>query len=212
MKMIRIGVINTDHFVRGELVTMIHTSDKLEYVLSSELAENFIRYFPKELDIILLNINLPSISELEVIPQLEAKFPDTEIVVLTKYNDGDWISKALGAGTSSFILKGDSIDEIEKKLIKVKQGIPVLSPSIARRMISFFKKKPIKVNNTELTLRETQVFKHLIDGLSYKLIASGMGNNVNNVRHYVKNIYKKFQIHSRPELVKLYFEGNVKLN
>lgn len=175
MEIIRVGVIDTDHFIRDELVTMIHTSNKLEYVLSSESAENFIRHFPKELDIILLNINLLSISELKVIPQLEAKFPDTEIVVLTKYNDGGWISKTLEAGDSGFILKGDSIDEIEKKLIKVKEGILVLSPSIARRVISFFKKKPIKVNNTELTLRATQVLKQLIDGLSYKLIVSGMG-------------------------------------
>lgn len=210
--MIKIGVIEDDHFVRDELVKMIHSSDKLEYVLSSESAENFIKYFPEDLDIILLDINLPGISGIEAIPQLKAKSPDTEIVILTIFDDSDWIFKALREGASGYILKGDSISEIEKTLIEVKKGIPALSPSIARRMISFFKKKPAKVNNIELTSKETQVLKYLIDGLSYKLIAAEIGNNINNVRYYVKNIYKKLHINSRPELVKLYLDGEIKLD
>lgn len=207
--MIKIGIIEDDPFVRNELVSIIQMSTKLEYVLSSESAENFLKYFPKDLDIILLDLELPGISGLEAIPKIKNKSDEVEIVVLTAFKNSDQIFKVLRAGASGFILKDDSLDKIEQTLIDVKKGIPALSPDIARRMVNFFKQKPTTIKNIQLTKKETEVLKYLIDGLSYKLIAKEMDNSINSIRYHVKNIYKKLHIHSRPELIKLYLDGKI---
>lgn len=206
--MIKIGVIEEDFLVREELVDIIKTSTTLEYVLSSESAENFLKYFPKELDVILLDIKLPGMTGIEAIPKIKAKAPNIEIVILTAFNDSDKIYGALRAGATGYLLKGDSLDFIEQKVMDLKDGIPALSPSVARKIIAFFNKKPEVVGVT-LTNRETEVLRHLIEGLSYKEIANKMVNSINSIRTHVKNIYKKLQIHSRSELMKMYLDGKI---
>ncbi len=209
-KMIKIGVIEDDFIVREELVNIIKTSSNLEYVLSSESAENFLKYFPKELDVILLDIQLPGMSGIEAIPKIKAKAPNIEIVILTAFDDSDNIFGALRAGASGYLLKDDSIKLIEQKVLDLKDGTPPLSPKIARRIIAFFNKKPIVIGVT-LTNRETEVLQHLIEGLSYKEIANKMINSINSIRTHVKNIYKKLNVHSRSELMKMYLDGKIKL-
>lgn len=209
--MIKIGIIEDDSFVRNELVDIIKMSNKLEYVLSSESAENFLKYFPENLDIILLDIELPGISGIEAIPKIKQKSPEVEVVILTAFKESDRIFKALRAGASGYILKDNTLDTIEQTLIEVKEGIPALSPDIARRMITFFNKKPSVVKDIQLTNREAEVLRYLIDGLSYQGIAGELNNSINSIRYHVKNIYKKLHINSRPALVKLYLDGKIKL-
>ena len=210
MKMMKIGVIENDFLTREELVDVIKTSSKLEYVLSSESAENFLKYFPKELDVILLGIELPGMSGIDAISKIKAKDRQVEIVILTGFNDSDKIFGALRAGATGYLLKEDSIGFIEQKLIDLQNGIPALSPVVAKTIIAFFNKKP-EVIGVKLTNRETEVLQHLIEGLSYKEIADKMVNSINSVRTHVKNIYKKMQVHSRAELMKMYLEGEIKL-
>lgn len=210
MKMMKIGVIENDFLIREELVGIIKTSSRLEYVLSSESAENFLKYFPKELDVILLGIELPGMSGIDAISKIKAKDPQVEIVILTGFNDSDKIFGALRAGATGYLLKEDSIGFIEQKLIDLQNGIPALSPVVAKTIIAFFNKKP-EVIGVKLTNRETEVLQHLIEGLSYKEIADKMVNSINSIRTHVKNIYKKSQVHSRAELMKMYLEGKIKL-
>jgi DNA-binding NarL/FixJ family response regulator len=210
--MIKVGIIEDDSFVRNELVKIIKMSSKLEYVLSSESAENFLKYFPEKLDIVLLDIELPGMTGIEALPKIKNKSDEIEIVMLTAFRDSDRIFKALRAGASGYMLKDNSLDKIEQTLIDLKEGVPALSPDIARRMITFFNQKPATVKGIQLTEKEGEVLKYLIDGLSYKMIADAMDNSINSVRYHVKNIYKKLHINSRPELVKLYLDGKVKLD
>ena len=210
--MIKVGIIEDDSFVRNELVKIIKMSSKLEYVLSSESAENFLKYFPEKLDIVLLDIELPGMTGIEALPKIKSKSDEIEVVMLTAFRDSDRIFKALRAGASGYMLKDNSLDKIEQTLIDLKEGIPALSPDIARRMITFFNQKPTTVKDIQLTEKEGEVLKYLIDGLSYKMIAVEMENSINSVRYHVKNIYKKLHINSRPELVKLYLDGKIKLD
>lgn len=210
--MIKVGIIEDDSFVRNELIRIIKMSSKLEYVLSSESAENFLKYFPEKLDIVLLDIELPGMTGIEALPKIKGKSDEIEVVMLTAFRDSDRIFKALRAGASGYMLKDNSLHKIEQTLIDLKEGIPALSPDIARRMISFFNQKPTRVKDIQLTEKEGEVLKYLINGLSYKMIAVEMDNSINSVRYHVKNIYKKLHINSRPELVKLFLDGKITLD
>lgn len=212
--MIKIGIIEDDHFARNELVSILKESSNLQPVLSSESAENFLKYckHSNDIDFILTDIGLPGISGIDAIPKLKRKLPNAEILILTKFKDNDNIFKALRAGASGYILKDSGLDKIEETILKIGRGIPALSPAIARRMIDYFSIKKIELNDIQLTDKESEVLKFLVGGLSYKLIANEMNVSINAIRYHVKNIYKKLHINSRPELIYMYLNGEIKLD
>lgn len=209
--MIEIGIIEDDQFVREELVDILKTSSKLQPVIWSESAENFLKYCNQSPKFILLDIGLPGISGIEAIPKIKNKLPEVEIVILSSFKDNDHIFNALKAGASGYVLKAASLENIEHTLLDLNNGIPALSPAIARRMINYFNKSKIEIRDINLTVRESEALAYLVNGLSYKLIADKMNISINSVRYHVKNIYKKLHINSRPELIKLYMDGSIKI-
>ncbi|MFK7810233.1 MAG: response regulator [Saprospiraceae bacterium] len=210
--MINIGIVEDDDFVRNELVSILKQSSIFDPILSSESAENFLKHCEghNKIRFVLMDIGLPGISGIEAIPKLKKKLPNTEVVILSSFKDSDSIFKALRAGASGYILKDSGLEQIENTLSNIDQGVPALSPAIARRIISFFNVKRINIKEIQLTEKETNVLRFLVDGLSYKLIADNMGFTINTTRYHVKNIYKKLHINSRPELVKMYLDGDIK--
>ncbi|MFK8009526.1 MAG: response regulator [Saprospiraceae bacterium] len=209
--MINVGIVEDDTFIRDELVSILKGSKHFQPILSSESAENFLKYCKVDLNIrfILLDIGLPGMSGIEAIPKIRRKLPNSDILILTSFKDNDTIFKALRVGATGYILKDAGLGQIEETLVNIDKGIPALSPAIARRMIDFFHMKKTKVNKVELSEKESSVLKFLVEGLSYKLIADKMDFSINGVRYYVKNIYKKLHVNSRPELMKLYNDGEI---
>lgn len=209
--MITIAIIEDDTFILEELVATISKSDELECIMSASSAERFFKYYNKEkdLDILLTDINLPGMSGIETIVKLKNISPTTEAIVLSSYHDNDTVFKALRAGATGYLLKDTPIEEIEQKLIDVKQGTPPLSPAIAKRMFAFFNSSGSSKNQDNLTEKEIQVLKLLVHGLSYKEIASQIGISIDGIRFRVKKIYKKLHVSARPQLMKLYIDGKL---
>jgi len=210
--MIKIGIIEDDEFVRGEIVSILKKSSKLHPVIWSESAENFLKYCSVNIDFVLLDIGLPGMSGIEAIPGIKNKLPNSEIVILSSFKDNNHIFNSLKAGASGYLLKDSDLEQIEQTLLDLGNGIPALSPAIARRMINYFNQQKIVVRDIQLTMKESEVLQCLVNGLSYKLIADQMNISINSVRFHVKNIYKKLHINSRPELIKLYMDGKIKLD
>lgn len=210
---IRVGILEDDPYVLNELTEMVKLSDKLEYVMAASAGEQFLKYFSKEtnLDVLLTDIGLPGISGIEVIMKINAISPDTIIIVLSSFHNNDTIFKALRAGASGYLLKDSSFDQLEGKILEATSGVPAISPAIANRMINYFNGTKIKEADYDLTPKEIQVLQLLIEGLSYKMISDEIGVTIDGIRYYVKKTYKKLQINSRPELMKMYMEGSLKL-
>jgi DNA-binding NarL/FixJ family response regulator len=210
--MIDIGIIEDDGYVREQLVHILKSSSKLQPVIWTESAEKFLKYCNLTPKFILLDIGLPGMSGIEAIPKIKDKLPDVEIVILSSFKDNDHIFNALKAGANGYVLKAATLDHIEQTLINLDNGVPALSPAIARRMINYFNQVTTKFKDIDLTSKESETLGYLVNGLSYKLIASKMEISINSVRYHVKNVYKKLHINSRPELIKLYMDGAIKLN
>jgi len=210
---IKVGILEDDAYVLQEISRIVRASDKLEYVMAASSGEQFLKYFNDKtpIDILLTDVGLPGISGIDVIGKVKNICPSIEIIVLSSYHDNDTIFKALRAGATGYLLKDSSFDEIERKLIEAKEGSPALSPAIANRMINFFNATKIQNNDYKLAPKEQQVLQLLIEGLSYKLIALELDISIDGVRYHVKKIYKKVHINSRPELMRLYMDGKLKL-
>ncbi len=212
--MIKVAIIEDNVNLRDRLKTLMEDSDRLECLLAVESVEKFLRYYDntKELDILLLDIGLPGMSGIKGIPHIHKVAPDLDIVILTVYQDPDKIFNSICAGAMGYLLKDLSFSDLEKHIISVKEkGGSVLSPKIARRVLRHFQggNKTIKNNKTELTKKEIQVVRFLVDGLSYQKVADEIGISIDGVRYHVKNIYKKLQVSSKAQVVKKYLEGDI---
>ena len=210
---IKVGILEDDAYVLQEISEIVKASKKLEYVMAASSGEKLLKYFndKTDMDILLTDVGLPGMSGIEVITKIKNICPTIEIIVLSSYHDNDTIFKALRAGATGYLLKDASFDEIERKLIEAKEGSPALSPAIANRMISFFNATKTLNVDYNLAPKEKQVLQLLIEGLSYKLIAVELDISIDGVRYHVKKIYKKVHINSRPELMKMYMDGKLKL-
>jgi DNA-binding NarL/FixJ family response regulator len=127
--------------------------------LTESLAPNFI----------FLDLQMSPISGLKAIPLILEKFPHTPIIIHSSKDDQDSIFQSLQLGAVGYLFKEEVNDSIDPILETIFNGGSVMTPSIAKKVIEFFH-KPIKFSD-QLTPRELDVTRGVLDGLSYKMIA-----------------------------------------
>ena len=212
---INVAIIEDNIDLRDRLKELMNQSNELNCTLAVESVEKFLRFFKKnsQIDILLLDIGLPGMSGIKGIHQIHKINPDLDIIILTVHNDPDKIFNAICAGAIGYLLKDLSFSELEEHIVTVKQkGGSVLSPKVARRVLSHFQtSNKIKSKKNNITNKESQVVRFLVDGLSYQKVADQMGISIDGVRYHVKNIYKKLQVKSKAQVIKKYLEGDINI-
>lgn len=164
--------------------------------------ESFLKLDNNEhVDIILLDLVLPGMSGIEGIPFIKEVYPDASILVNTVLDDSDSVFSALRFGATGYITKGISLENVKYSLLQSVNGMSVMSPDIASKVLHFFKN--FNKLSEKLTKKELQIAQSLKDGLSYKLIAYECDISIDGVRFHIRNIYKKLQINSKGELINL---------
>lgn len=202
-----IAIIEDDISIRESL--QIFIASKTVYAVSNQYdnAEDFFKDQVAGPSMLLLDIGLPGMSGLEALPKIKEKFPSTEVIMLTTYEEDDKIFEALCNGASSYISKRTPLLKIMDALHVVKEGGSYMSPSIAKKVTQFFKKP--KKETIALSERQTEIVKLLVEGLSYKEIAAECFISMNTVRTHIKRIYTLLEINSKPQLIKKYHDGEI---
>lgn len=154
----------------------------------------------------LIDIGLPDGDGTDLIHELAAPPQhDCYCVITTIYDDDKHLLAALEAGAKGYLLKDQSRDRLCAQLLGISRGEPPLSPSVARRMLSFFRApKPLstparQTEESVLTKRELDVLRLLARGLRRYEIADALGITANTVAGHVKTIYRKLNISGRAE-------------
>ena len=151
-------------------------------------------------EVVLMDIDMPGKNGIEALKEIKQSSPQTEIIMLTVFEDRDSVFEAVCAGASGYLLKNTSPEIIAKSIKEVMKGGAAMTPVIARKTLQFFQ-KPLKEDAFRLTPQEQQVLKLLVDGLSYKMIAAKMNVVTDTIRYHIKKIYDKLHVHSAPEAV-----------
>jgi len=167
-------------------------------------------------DIILMDISMPGLGGMEATVEIRKRIKDQKIIVLTQYDDKEYVSRFLQAGVSGYILKKAVGSDLIAALRAVAKGDCYLYPSIATDVIGgFLSKKSPKVSDPfeKVTDRERQVLKLIAEGMSHKDIAEVLGISIKTVIAHQSNLSEKLDIHSRAGLIKYAFQkGLVKVN
>lgn len=148
--------------------------------------------------IVLLDVGLPGMSGLEGVTRIKDLAPQTQIVILTVFDDDDKVYRAICAGASGYLLKGAPLDDLAAALDAVSRGGSPMTPRVARRVLEMFSRfAPREANAPALSPRERQIVEGMADGLTNKEIAARLGLSAHTTDAYTRTIYEKLHVNSR---------------
>ena len=205
---IRVGIVEDDAYIRELIAKYMHGEDRFLLVVEANSVEEFFSLANKDMhiDVLIQDIGLPGLSGLEAIRKVKDLFPRTEVLMFSVYDDADRIFKAFCAGASGYLLKNARLEQIHKAIVDIHDGKAAMSPSIAKKVINYFRPAAPK---SSLTAKEVQVVQLLTDGLSYKMIADRMQISLHTVQSHIKNIYKKLHVNSKAEVISKKLKGEL---
>lgn len=152
-------------------------------------------------DVVLVDIRLPTLNGIEVARQIVVRHPAMTVLVLSAYDDEDYVRAALAAGVSGYLLKTTPSQELVQAIARACQGHKVLDGAISDRLLGRPGGMPGTSVDSPLTLREREVVKYAARGLANKAIAHQLGISPRTVEGHLNHVFDKLGTTSRTELV-----------
>jgi DNA-binding NarL/FixJ family response regulator len=197
-------IIEDNELLRDSLKEAINKSSSINCnntFGSGEAALDFIEKEELVPDIILLDIGLPGMSGIELIPELKKLSPTSKIIIITVHDDDENVFNAICSGASGYLLKDLSADGIVSSINEVMNGGAPMNSHIAKKVLNMFRDQNIKSDGYDLSEREMQILSLLVDGLSKKQIAEKIYLSHHTVDSHIRNIYAKLEVHSRSSAI-----------
>jgi len=205
---ISISIVEDNDKLRATLAKVIGRTEGLRFVSDYANAEDALADLPKvKPDVVLMDINLPGMNGVECVRKLKPLLPQTQVMMLTVYEDTENIFNALAAGASGYMLKRTPTKELVAAIHEMQRGGSPMTTHIARLVVQSFQKSAAaapaagKSELSELSEREQQVLDLLSQGLIYKEIADKLNIGYESVHTYIRRIYEKLQVRTRTEAV-----------
>jgi DNA-binding NarL/FixJ family response regulator len=200
---IQISIVEDDVRVRGSLARLLDSTDGFCCVSQHPSAENALAELPvTRPDVVLMDINLPGMNGVECVRRLKELLPETQVVMLTVYENTNIIFSALAAGASGYLLKKSSPEQLTKAIHEVHGGGSPMTSHIARKVVASFQQVTNPVHDYEkLSLREQEVLDCLAKGYLYREIAERLKITYATVHTHIRHIYEKLHVRTRTEAV-----------
>jgi DNA-binding NarL/FixJ family response regulator len=204
---ISISIVEDNDQLRATLAKVIARADGFRFATDYASAEDALADLPKvKPDVVLMDINLPGINGVECVRKLKALLPQTQVMMLTVYEDTENIFNALAAGANGYMLKRTPTKDLIEAIREMQRGGSPMTTHIARLVVQSFQKPAAPAaassgNLSELSEREQQVLDLLAQGLIYKEIAEKLNIGYETVHTYIRRIYEKLQVRTRTEAV-----------
>ena len=197
-------IIEDNELLRDSLKEAINKSSDIncKHTFSSgEAALDLIGKDELVPDIILLDIGLPGINGIELIPGLKRLSPSSKIIIITVHDDDENVFNAICAGASGYLLKDMSSEKIVTSINEVMSGGAPMNLHIAKKVLNMFRDQNVKSNGYDLSERENEILSLLVEGLSKKQIAEKIFLSHHTVDSHIRNIYVKLEVHTRGSAV-----------
>ena len=212
MKDIRVCIFEDNTQLRESLFNLVDASDGFvcvgEFANCEDVTSKVSSVKP---DVILMDIELPGISGIDAVRTVKEKFPQIKILMETIFEDDEKIFQSICNGAEGYILKNTPPEEMLDAIKEIHEGGAPMTPAIALKVMRMFKQNLSvdKDDSFNLSSREKEILKCLVEGMSYKMIADNCFISVDTVHGHIKNIYKKLQVHSKSEAVVKAIKGKI---
>jgi len=208
--MIKVAIYDDNASRREGLEWLIKLSEGLECVGSYPDCSNVILNTEiSEPDVVLMDIEMPNVNGIEGVGLIKKKFDCIKVIMQTVFEDEEKIFAALQNGADGYILKTAGIEQMVQNIKDVYNGGAYMTPSVAHQVLNFFKKKQPVINEHQLSPKEIEVLKQLVEGMSYKMVADKLGISYFTVNSHIKKIYEKLHVHSLGEAISIAIKQNI---
>ena len=212
---IRVLLVDDDALMRAGLAAILSSDSTVEVV--GEAADGRLaveQVSALRPDVVLMDVRMPDLDGIAATREVVAADPDARVVILTTFEDDDYIFGALTAGASGFLLKRTSPEDLLAAIKAVAAGDSLLSPSVTRRVVDRMARLPtgeavLDKRLGELTPRERQVLAQLARGLSNAEIAEELVIEESTVKTHVKRILMKLRLRDRVQAVIFAYESGL---
>ncbi len=152
-------------------------------------------------DVIVMDIDMPEVNGIEAVKIIKKHHPNIQILMQTVFDDDEKVFRAIRAGASGYLLKNELGKNLVSAINEVYLGGSPMTPSIARKVLLQLQSNTQSKEEFNLTKREEEVLRFLVNGLSYKMISNEMKISYDTVRAHIKKIYEKLHVSSMTEAV-----------
>lgn len=207
--MIKITIADDQELLRQSLQIILGAVEDFEVIDAVENGREVIRSVcSQKPDIILMDIRMPEIDGVTCTQLIKENYPDIKIIILTTFDDDEYVYNALKYGASGYLLKGVSTKELCEAIRKVHLGNEMLNPNIAMKVLRMFRQ--LAQNNMssgvektipkDISKTELKVIKQVGKGLSNKEISYELHLSEGTVRNYLSTILSKLDLRDRTQL------------
>jgi DNA-binding NarL/FixJ family response regulator len=204
---VRVLIVDDDDLMRAGLRGVLSSDQAIELVgEASDGRQAAYRTRLTRPDVVLMDVRMPDLDGISATRELLATFPDVKVVILTTFEQDDYIFGALSAGASGFLLKRTRPEELIAAIHTIAAGDSLLSPSVTRTVIQRLAGQPApdaksEARLDELTARERDVLELIARGLSNGEIAATLVIEESTVKTHVRHILRKLRLRDRVQAV-----------
>jgi DNA-binding NarL/FixJ family response regulator len=212
---IRVMIVDDDELLRTGLRAVLSSDDRIEVVEEAGDGEQAVRRARRtQPEVVLMDVRMPGQDGIAATADLLAVAPEAKVVILTTFEEDEYIHGALRAGASGFLLKRTSPEDLTAAVRRVSAGEALLSPSVTRRVIDQMVARPLARAGddprlAELTAREREVLELIAQGLSNREIAAQLVIEETTVKTHVKRVLSKLGVRDRVHAVIVAYETGV---
>jgi DNA-binding NarL/FixJ family response regulator len=212
---VRVLLVDDDELMRAGLKAVLSTDESVHVIGEASDGRAAMRRVGElRPDVVLMDVRMPDLDGISATCEVVTASPEVKVVILTTFEEDDYIFGALSAGASGFLLKRTSAEELIAAIHSVAAGDSLLSPSVTRRVIHRMTQQPVGEGAFDerlhdLTPREREVLEHLARGLSNGEIAATLVIEESTVKTHVKRILTKLSLRDRIQAVIFAYESGL---
>lgn len=217
--MIKVLIADDQELIRQSLEIVFNSRENIEVIEAVANGQEVIQSVRKRKpDVILMDVRMPKLDGVQCTKIIKENYPEIKIIILTTFDDDEYVYNALKFGASGYLLKGVSMDELCEAIVTVHSGRAMINPDIAMKVITLFSQMAkadytIQVESKgieELTKTEWKIIEQVEYGASNKEIADRLNLSEGTVRNYLSTILNKLELRDRTQLAIWAVQTNVK--
>ena len=207
--MIKVLIADDQELIRQSLEIVLNSREQLEVTEAVSNGQEVVRSVRENKpDIILMDIRMPKMDGVQCTKIIKENHPDVKIIILTTFDDDEFVFDALKYGASGYLLKGVSMDGLVEAIETVYSGQAMINPDVATKVVRLFSQMAqgdhsIHIDEkdiAELTKAEWKIIREVEKGSSNKEIAETLFLSEGTVRNYLSTILNKLELRDRTQL------------